>query len=775
MSIVIVIVSVIVILILLLVFTFGFFMGLGRKKKDLKLIEKEQQLQKKTQESIIHHFLHDDKKNKADEEKESDIFPVKIINQGYKKIKKLLKFKRLVVDIKEIDAVRYIRKYSLSYIGIAVLVFGFGYFVKFSINSAYIDIAGRFFISIIISAALIVLSHIIRRLYKTFSSILMGGAFGSLFITFTISYYNYDIFSTFQVFTVYFILTIFSVIISLFYNRFELLLLAVIAGFSAPFIAGIDYSNFTIILVYILLLNFAILIIALYNKNILTRLIPALFSGVYMILWVFNSFETGFFEEFSNGLFLSTIIYIVLIIITIVYSVKYSIQKYFPVELSLPLAVNLIFYSVGMYMLNVLNPDYKGVFTAFMAVINLSFLVVVTIAKKDSSKSLIYLFGIISLLFITLIPPVQLVGKSMTIVWAIESVLLLWFSLKLNITMLKIASTFMILGLITGFVFDVIENYMAISINAPEKLILVNKSFISGIMTSLGLGINFIILGKSKDKYLIKPIPMKAFRFFIFIVSIGALYVSINTEILYRLTRIIVDANLLNMFMGIYNFAFILMAMIILVFIKNKTVKIISGIIAFLSVTFFFSVYLYEIIKLRDHLLMNLSITMQEFTMHVILIALVLFIIYFAYINLKSINQRVQNISQWFVSILLIAVLSTEIDHLSVIFNNHIGTPVSSIINNAHYFYYTLFWMISAFVISIGALLFKDKELIRISMFVIVVTLLKLFIYDFTEIEVGQRTVSFILGGFIILFIAFVRQRLFERIEVNKKVLYESN
>ncbi|MCF6364721.1 MAG: DUF2339 domain-containing protein [Bacteroidales bacterium] len=774
MSIVVIIVSVIVLLVLLLVFTFGFFMGLSRKKKDLKLIEKEQKIQKETQKSIIQHFLYENKEVEEEYNDESDIFPVKIINRGYRRLKKFLKFKRLITEIKELDTVRYIRKYFLSYIGIAVLVFGFGYFVKYAVNSAYINIAGRFFIAVIISSALIVLSHFIRKRYKTFSSILMGGAFGSLYITFTISFYNYNIFSTLQVFSIYFLLTLFSVSISLFYNRFELLLLAVVAGFAAPFIAGIDYNNFIVILIYILLLDVASLIIAFFNKNILTRFIPAVFSGVYLILWVYKSFQASFFEEFAVGFIISIFIYIVLTITTIAYSIKKSVQNFIPIELSLPLVVNLIFYSVGMYMMNVLNPEYKGVFTAFIAVINILFLIFVLIVKNKVSKSLIYLFGIISLLFITLIPPVQLVGKTMTIVWAVETVLLLWFSMKLNIKMLKFASMFLIFGLITSFIFDVVENYLAISHNAPEKALLLNKSFISGIMTSLGLGINFIILSRSKDKFLIKPVKMSFFRFFIFIVAVGAFYVSVNTEILYRLTRMVQDANLLNMYMGIYNFAFILLAVVVIIFIKNKTVKIISAIIALLSVAFYFSVYLYEIIKVREHLLMNVSISMNQFIMHTILIASLLFILYFSYINVKNISERMQNIFQWLVSLLFIAVLSTEIDHLSVIYNNHIGTPVSSIINNAHYFYYSLFWMFSALAVSVASLIFKDKKLIRISMFIAVVTGLKIFIYDYTNIDNGQRTVSLIFVGFILLFIAFVRQRLFEKKEINKHLLNEN-
>ena len=117
---------------------------------------------------------------------------------------------------------------------------------------------------------------------------------------------------------------------------------------------------------------------------------------------------------------------------------------------------------------------------------------------------------------------------------------------------------------------------------------------------------------------------------------------------------------------------------------------------------------------------------------------------------------------------LIMAVLITEIDHLVVINNHGSGIPVSSLLSDAHYFYYTMFWAFSALVLSVSALLFYDKELIRISIFVIFLTLIKLFAFDLSNIDTWDRTFSYISIGIITLFIAFVRQKLFERFDQNK-------
>ncbi len=762
MSFVVVIIALIIIILFLLVFSFGFFMGLSRKKKDLKKLEKEQELQKKTQESIISYFLHS-KEQSEKEEEESSILPVKIINRGYKRIKKFLKLKQLYHTLKEEDTVKYFRKYLLSYVGIAILILGIGFFIKYSVNSAYINVVGRFVIILFVSICLIFAAHLISKKYKTFSSILTGGAIGILFISFSISYYTYGIFSDLQVFSIYLGLTLFSVLLSLFYNRFELLFLAVTAGFAAPLFTGIYPENTTVLFFYLLLLNIGSIFISLKFKNFLIRLVPSLFTGIYMILIVRHSFQINRFESFQSNFIMLNIIYFALIILAIAYHIKH-ITEYKLYELMMVVVINLIYYSLGMYMLDVLNPGYKGVFTVLAAVYNILFLIVIVLIRKSVNEQLVYFFGIVSLLFLTLIPPVELVGKSMTMIWAVETVLLMWLSIKLDIKMLKFITTLLMLGLITSFVFDVVDNFFAISFNAPQKKLLINKSFISGLMTSVGLGLNVIISRKSKDVYLIKPIKMSWLRIFISIVSIGALYISLYTEILYRITVSIRNQNLINTYIGIYNYSFVLLVVIIFSFINNKFLKIISGILGVAVFISFFAYYLYEIISVRDHLLSNPSVSMQTFNSHVYMIAVILFVFFFSYVNVKNIGNSIEKTAKWVFTFFVIAVLSSELDHLFVIKSFGSGIPESTVLSETHYFYYSLFWMISAFVISVSALLFKDRGLIRIGMFILLAVIVKSFIFDLPELTIGQQIIIFTVLGFIILFVAYVRQRIFEKL-----------
>ncbi len=764
MSFVAAIIILIVFILFLLTFSFGFFLGLSRKKKNLKKLEEEHKIQKQTQESIISYFLHN--KGELQSKPEKHVFSGKIIHRGYRRIKRFLKLKKSYNSFKENFFVKYLRKYFLSYLGIAVLIPGIGLFVKYAVDSAYINIAGRFVMTLLLSAVLFLTAYRIFKKHKTFSAILSGGAIGILYVLFSVSYNSFELFSEWQVFLIYFIITFFSIILSLFYNRFELLLLAISIGFAAPLFSGLYSEDFVFLLLYLLLLDIGAVFISLRFKNFLVRLLPAVFSGAYFILIVRYSFQNMLFDAFPTYFWLINAIYIVLIILTVAYHIK-TVSEYKLYELMMIVVVNLIYYSIGMYLLQILNPDYKGVFTAMTAAYNMLFLIVVILIKKSDVSSLIYFFGIVSLLFLTLIPPVQLVGKSITMIWAVETVLLMWVSIRLDIKFLRFISTILMLGLITSFAFDVVDNLFAASFNSSQKKLLINKSFISGLMTSFGLALNVIISGKSKDVYLIKPIKMSWLRTFISVVAVAALYVSLYTEILYRIKISVQNESLTNVYLGIYNFSFILLAMIVLSFFKIKFFKVLSGALGLISFVWFFAYYLYELISARIYLFTNPSVSANIFAYHLFMIAAVVLIFILAYLNISTLNRHIKRLAKWLLSFFIIAVLTSELDHFFIFRAIDTEIPESTTLFNTHHFHYSIFWMICSFALALSAFLFKDKELLRVVMVLLLLVIIKTFVFDFAELDAGKKIISFSVLGFVILFAAYVRQSLFEKIKKN--------
>ena len=86
------------------------------------------------------------------------------------------------------DLEKWIGEHLIAIIGIGVLVLGLVFFVKYAIDKNWINEIGRVCIGVLSGAALITLAHKLRKTYRTFSSILVGGGIAVLYFTITIAF-----------------------------------------------------------------------------------------------------------------------------------------------------------------------------------------------------------------------------------------------------------------------------------------------------------------------------------------------------------------------------------------------------------------------------------------------------------------------------------------------------------------------------------------------------------------------------------------------------------
>ena len=76
---------------------------------------------------------------------------------------------------KKADWEKFIGENLANKIGIAVLVLGISFFVKFAIDKNWINETGRVIIGLVSGGILISLAHYTRNTYRSFSSVLVGG------------------------------------------------------------------------------------------------------------------------------------------------------------------------------------------------------------------------------------------------------------------------------------------------------------------------------------------------------------------------------------------------------------------------------------------------------------------------------------------------------------------------------------------------------------------------------------------------------------------------
>ena len=122
---------------------------------------------------------------------------------------------------KETDLEKFIGENLANKIGIAVLVLGISFFVKYAIDKNWIKESGRVIIGLIAGGILIGIAHRIRNTYRSFSSVLMGGGITVFYFTIAFAFHQYELIGQKTAFGIMILITAFAVLLALYYDRLE--------------------------------------------------------------------------------------------------------------------------------------------------------------------------------------------------------------------------------------------------------------------------------------------------------------------------------------------------------------------------------------------------------------------------------------------------------------------------------------------------------------------------------------------------------------------------
>jgi uncharacterized membrane protein len=209
------------------------------------------------------------------------------------------------------DLEKFIGENLINKIGIAILVLGIGFFVKYAIDQEWINEIGRVFIGILCGGILLALAHKTRKNFKAFSSVLVGGGIAVFYFTIAIAFHQYHIFSQTTAFLLMLVITAFAVVLSIAYDRIELAVLAIIGGFASPLMVSTGEGNYIVLFLYILLLNVGMLVLAYFKKWNLINIICFVFTVILYGSWL-GTRVVGVPEgPLAGALVFSTLFYIV--------------------------------------------------------------------------------------------------------------------------------------------------------------------------------------------------------------------------------------------------------------------------------------------------------------------------------------------------------------------------------------------------------------------------------------------------------------------------------
>ena len=385
---------------------------------------------------------------------------------------------------KKTDWEKFIGENLANKIGIAVLVLGISFFVKFAIDQDWINEVGRVIIGLACGGILISLAHYTRNAYRSFSSVLVGGGLSVFYFTIAFAFHQYHLLGQTAAFIIMVVITAFAIVLSLLYNRIELAILATIGGFITPFLVSTGQNNYVALFSYLGILNAGMLVLSWFKRwkaiNIIALFFTTIIYGGWLFSQVINDSEPF---PYRWALFFATLFYILFVAMNIVNNLKLKI-KFGAFDFILLLGINFLYYSAGIIILQYWHDgEYKGLFTAALGVINLA-LAWTFFKQKQADRNFIYLLIGLTLTFISLAAPVQLKGNHITLFWAAEAVVLFWLYQRSRITLLKIASLIIVLLMFISLLMDWLQLYSGIQ---DIVTILANKGFMTTLVCGLSI------------------------------------------------------------------------------------------------------------------------------------------------------------------------------------------------------------------------------------------------------------------------------------------------
>jgi uncharacterized membrane protein len=681
------------------------------------------------------------------------------------------------------DLEKFIGENLINKIGILILVLGISYFVKYAIDKDWINEPARVGIGMLSGALIMGIAHKLRKKYAAFSSVFVAGAIAVFYFTIGVAFHTYHLFGQTAAFVIMVVITVFSCLISLSYNRKELAVLSLIGGFAVPFMVSTGQGNYVVLFTYILILNIGILALAYYKKWGIINILSYIFTVILYGAWLFQDIDEKT-PHYLGALLFGFAFYLVFIGINIINNVRTK-GLFSPIELSILTSNTFLFYGAGMVVLEQFHPELKGLFTAGLGLLNFTYAWFLY-KKFGLDKTAVYLLVGLTLTFMTLAIPIQFEGNYITLFWAAEAVILMWLGQKSKITYYRFASI-IVHSLMIG---SLLMDWAAIYRSETILNIVFNKICLTGVFAVASLFAVYYLLKKEDEElqqfgFIFNPKKYSDALKFIGII-IG--YFVGLFEVAFQANTNIDGANSAMTLPIVYHLIFSAALFYGLCKSKNRARYQLASIIAVINIVlfaFWFSNYaFYE----QDQYITTGIHQRIGFYLHYISL---LIIIYFGY-QLYQINKEnpvfelfQKKIVIWIAAFFIIYIASTElILHGLVLTNNPVTAQDVQSSNLYHEpnespdfkdvatfaiqqtrtqiikTGYPILWGILAFVFLIIGIRKHIKNLRIIALSLLGITILKLFLFDISNASETGKIIAFILLGILILIISFVYQKL---------------
>jgi uncharacterized membrane protein len=650
------------------------------------------------------------------------------------------------------DLEKFIGENLVNKIGIAILVLGIAFFVKYAIDKNWINEVGRVAIGFFCGALLVGIAHYLRKNYRSFSSVLAGGGIAVFYFTITFAFHQYGLISQTAAFLLMVLITAFAITLSLFYDRLELALIATIGGFLTPFLVSTGQGDYVVLFTYLIILNSGLLSLSYFKRWVPVNIFSFLFTVVITAGWLALKSDVPGVSP-AIALSLITVLYLVFLAMNMINQV-HNKKAFSAFDFFMLLFLSGGYYAAGMTLL---HADYQGLFTLGCGLIDLV-LAWYFFSRKGTDRNLLSLLTGLTITFISLAIPVQLHGHAITLFWCAEFVLLYWMFLRSQMKIFRYSSVIVIVLSMGSLLLD----WDNASKSAVQSSLLLLFTGLSGIVTNVVAIIAFSLYGyfagRSGEGNFVTGVSNLLVRRVAWAIAFLLLYISC-----------LAGVNLFFQKMDSYavpsvyhRLVTMLLIFLSMLWLKRKTSWLAPGLsLALVAAGMFY--YLLSTGMIFD---LVYGITTGSYPVIHLFFHWMgsLFLMFLCISAVQLARKEKQAFSPsypamtWICSLWTVTVLSLEGLHIYTYAGWQMGAT------NAEDQYLkailTILWALCSFALMWMGMKFRYRTLRIISLTIFFAALFKLFFFDLRNISEGGKIAAFILLGALLLTISFMYQKL---------------
>ena len=344
----------------------------------------------------------------------------------------------------------------LNRIGIAALLIGVSYFLKFAFDNNWIGPAGRVAIGLLAGIAMVLWSERFRgKGYKAFSYSLKAVGIGAMYLSLWAAFQVYSLIPSSVAFVMMLAVTAATAAMALAQDAQILAAFALTGGFSTPLLLSTGQNREIALFSYVAILNLATLTLVRFKPW--RRLLVMSFAGTLLLYigW-YSSFYTR--SQLNLTLGFATLFFAIFAIAPLI-----TLQPDGEMALLASIPAVLAFVNAGVYFLQAyamiveVDKTYMAWFALGLAAIYilLSRQVHARALTPGASEILHFLHLAVAIGFITVAIPIRLDAHWITIGWFVEAGVLLWVGNRIKSDFLNVfALGALVLGVVRLLAID---------------------------------------------------------------------------------------------------------------------------------------------------------------------------------------------------------------------------------------------------------------------------------------------------------------------------------